>query len=122
MSPKNVGRKTKLTKEREKIIKDCLEAGMSYKDVCTCSGITFETFNQWRKTNPQFNTLVEKAELATMQLALKSVKVGMIKDWRSAAWWLERRRPEEYGRKSETPTESKPCLIMNAFDDLDPII
>lgn len=108
----------KLTKQVKQKVKECLELGMNYKDTCAVAGISFETFNTWRKKKPEFSELVTSAEAKCAETALKSVRVGQIKDWRAGAWWLERRRPEEYREKKELIVD-KPVLIQDMFPDDD---
>lgn len=113
----NAGRKSKLTAKVKQIFKEKLELGMTYKDVCAIAGVSFETFNTWRKKYPEFSDLVEGAEAKCAEVALKSVRVGQLKDWRAGAWWLERRRPDEYKERKEISTEEKPSLVEDMFSE-----
>jgi hypothetical protein len=116
---KNSGRKTKLNEEMKNDIRQKLELGLNYKDVCMAVGISFETFNTWRKTNPEFSELVDRANAKVKETSLKSIRMGEIRDWRAAAWRLERRWPEEYKEKKEVELKEQPILIDDIMGDID---
>jgi hypothetical protein len=106
------GRPSALTPEVEEIFKKGIELGLSYKDCCEKAGISFTTFLKWRKEKTRFDNLVRTANITMKENCLKSIQVGMIKDWKSAAWKLERRFPDEYKERKEVEiTEQK--LVVN---------
>lgn len=109
-----MGRKTKLNEDTVRILTESISLGLSYKESCTKAGISFETFNEWRKNIPEFSDLIRQSELKPKELALKSVKVGQIKDWRAGAWWLERRYPKEYKERKQVDVDL-PNLVQNVF-------
>ena len=114
---KNSGRKTKLTPEMKEDIRRKLELGLNYKDVCKAVCISEETFNTWRKTKPEFSELVDKANAKVKEISLASIRRGEIRDWRAAAWRLERRFPEEYKEKKEIEV-TKPILIDDIMGEI----
>lgn len=79
------------------------KSGMSNKDMCACLGISEAAFYRWLQ-HPKSRNQVElieslkKAE-GEFYAALRSkvIKAGD-RDWKAAAWMLERTRPEEYAR------------------------
>lgn len=113
--PKNKGgRPLAINKEMEEEIIQLLSDGMSQVKVAQAMGISDETLSQHKKRFPGFAGRIEKAKRATDALAHKSVKVGMLKDWKAGAWWLERRHPDEFQEK-KTLEVTKPSLIQNMF-------
>jgi len=66
------------------------------------AGIDYHTFKIWYEDIPEFRARVNEAELETMQrgkeVAIKAIFRAMEKSWQSAAWWLERNHPDQYGR------------------------
>jgi hypothetical protein len=110
------GRPSKLTPALRQRTKELIELGMNYNDVCLSIGITKETFSQWRKKFPDFLDLVESANAKVKEIALKSIRVGEMRDWRAAAWRLERRFPEEYKEKKEIELHDQPILIDDIMD------
>jgi len=116
---KVAGRKTKLTPEMKEDIRKKLELGLNYKDVCMGVGISEETFNTWRKTKPEFSELVDKANAKVKEISLASIRRGEVRDWRAAAWRLERRFPEEYKEKKELEVNERPILIDDIMGDIE---
>jgi hypothetical protein len=115
------GRKTKLTPEMKEHIKRRLELGLNYKDICMSVGISEETFHTWRKTKPEFSELVDKANAKVKEMSLASIRRGEVKDWRAAAWRLERRWPEEYREKKEIEVSEKPILIDDIMGEIEEV-
>ena len=108
------GRPLAINKEMEEEIIQLLSDGMSQTKVCIAMGISESTIIDHKNRFPKFSERIEKAKRATDALAHKSVKVGMLKDWKAGAWWLERRHPEEFQEK-KTIEVTKPSLVQDMF-------
>lgn len=95
-----VGRPSKRTPEREQRILDALRAGSTRKTACAHAAVEQHTFQRWVLRFAHFAQAVEKAE-ADAQLRHEAVIAKAAQDgtWQASAWWLERRRPEDYGRR-----------------------
>ncbi|MCK9378567.1 MAG: hypothetical protein M0P97_00270 [Candidatus Moranbacteria bacterium] len=115
-SKNKTGRPLLITKEKEEILINMLADGMSQAKACVYVGISEDTIIRHKKKFCGFCERLETAKLETHKLAHKSIKVGMVKDWKAAAWWLERMEPERFKEKKEIEI-SKPSLIMDMFDD-----
>lgn len=117
-TPKAKGRPSKFTPEIRKALIDAITAGLTYTHACQIVGIDYVTFTNWRNKGEQldeedeegffdfFNALTRaetKASTAMMAhiraAAQGDKKNGINPDWRAAAWWLERRYPDEYGKQ-----------------------
>lgn len=109
------GRPYAITKEKEEILINLLSDGMSQAKACQCVGISEETIIQHKKRFPEFTERLEKSMLETHKLAHKSVRVGMLKDWRAGAWWLERTEPERFKERKNIDYGDKPILIEGMF-------
>lgn len=97
------GRPTKRTPETVKRLCDAIRLGASYADACGYAGVSFETFNEWRKDFPEFSDAVKEAEgSGRVQLIAKIQKAANDGNWQAAAWMLERRDPQNYGRTMRT--------------------
>lgn len=92
-----------------------LADGMSQAKACSYVGISEQTLIEYKKKNLGYSERLEKAFLETHKLAHKSVKVGMLKDWKAGAWWLERTEPERFQEKKTLEVSEKPSLIQNMF-------
>lgn len=113
------GRPFAITKEKEEILVALLSDGMSQTKACKYVGVSEETIIQHKKRFPEFPERIEKAMLETHKLAHKSIKVGMTKDWKAGAWWLERTEPERFREKKEIEFSEKPSLVQDMFEDED---
>lgn len=116
------GRKTKYTPERVEKILQLLASGSTRKAAAESNGISQETFSEWITKKLDFLDDVKKAEAQAesamaliIQKAARGYKVlktktvnrdGVITletvethefSWQAAAWWLERRRKDDYG-------------------------
>src|SRR2546428_824250 len=97
------GRPRKLAdpQRRETLLK-ALEAGHTYKAACASAGLSEDAFARYRAEYADFADDVRQAEAkAAIRLVGQILEAGD-KDWRALAWWLERRFPEEWRRKSRT--------------------
>lgn len=92
------GRPTKFTEEAKGQIIKALKLGNTRKAASQSVGIVFQTFANWLVSHPDFLVDVVKAEAEAELRFLGKVAVGAA-GWQSAAWWLERRRHEDYGRR-----------------------
>jgi len=105
-----MARPTKFTEETIERLCEAIALGETYVGACVYAGIAFDTFNEWRKgeyprgadkdLKAAFSERLTRAEAEASMAALRSIRrAAMDGDWRAAAWWLERRRPESFGRK-----------------------
>lgn len=97
------GRPTKRTPETVKKLCDAIRLGASYGDACGYAGIDIGTFGEWRDKFPDFAHEIKEAEGAgRVQLIAKIQKAANDGNWQAAAWMLERRDPQNYGRTMRT--------------------
>ncbi len=68
-------------------------------------GISYETFRTWEKEKSVFSVAIKKAEAECKVARIQTILKASDKSWQAAAWWLERRYGDEYGRmvKEEKP-------------------
>jgi hypothetical protein len=85
----------KYGKERTEEIAQLLKNGSSRTDACTLAGISYETFTQWMK-KPEFSEAIKKAEAICKNRNITIIQKAAITTWTAAAWWLERKHPEEF--------------------------
>lgn len=111
---KKRGRPYVMTKEKEEKVIELLADGMSQTKVCSYVGISEDTIIRHKAKFSEFCKRIEKAKEETTRLAHKSLKVGMLKDWKAGAWWLERTEPERFKEKKEVEV-TKPSLVEDMF-------
>ncbi len=99
-----VGRPTKYNPDRVKRILDAIRSGAAYVDAANYAGISYQTFNEWRKEYPEFSDAVEEADGAAMVGLVATIRKAATegKQWQAAAWLAERRHPDRYGRTVKT--------------------
>lgn len=104
------GRPTKYTPATVKRIVDAIRVGATFEMACAYGGISHETFCEWRRKYPEFLEAVKAAEGAGVVTWLAVIEQAA-KDgaWQAAAWKLERKYPQQYGRR-----------VINSFEDITP--
>jgi len=105
-----MGRKSKLTKELIKEASKMVAAGNYIKDVYPILGIDESTWYRWLKEGEraksgikrEFYKAIKKAEkdaiARNVALIQRAAQEG---NWQAAAWWLERKYFEDWGRKDK---------------------
>ena len=98
-----MGRKTKLTDERQQLIVAALKAGNYIDTACDYAGISHQSFYNWMEQGEaaqrgkffEFFEAVQKArseaEMRNVNVVQKAAQGGT---WQAAAWHLERSFPE----------------------------
>jgi transposase len=94
------GRPCKLTAERMKRIVKAISEGMTREGAAALGGISVRRLYEWREKFPAFDRAMSKADAAFEQRCIKAIaKAGQkTLTWTAAAWCLERRFPERYGK------------------------
>jgi hypothetical protein len=100
-----IGRKTKFSPQMQAALCKWLRNGCSFKDACSMEGISYETFRKWQSEKSVFSVAIKRAEAECKVARIQTVLKASDKSWQAAAWWLERRYGDEYGRnpKGEQP-------------------
>jgi hypothetical protein len=113
------GRKPKDPKRKEEevlkiidLIVAGLEAGMSVTKASRAAGLNPRTYYQWaewaKKGKKPWATHWERIEYAQdrgMVVLAGRVMTASKKDWRAAAWMLERRDPKQWGKREHQSVE-----------------
>lgn len=100
-----MARPTKLTPEMQARILEGLRLGGTHQLVCDYAGVDPATFYRWMNLGASgkapYREFCQEVKRVTAEVGL--LWVGIIqesapKTWQAAAWLLERRFPEQYGR------------------------
>jgi hypothetical protein len=104
-----VGRPSKLTEKTKEKLLFAIQEGLRYCDCCVLAGITFSTFRNWmikgeeqaeKGEGDEFLDFFESVKRAEIEAELKLLKkIKGDPSWQPAAWILERRYPDRYGRR-----------------------
>jgi hypothetical protein len=94
-----MARKTKYTPETVKKVTDAIRLGATYELASSYAGISPALFYQWMKGKIEFLEAVKDAEGAGAVGWLARIEqAAQAGTWQAAAWKLERRYPQQYGR------------------------
>ncbi len=96
----------RLTPEVQHKVVQAVAAGNRIDIAARYAGIGERTFHRWMAEGEQarsgakrqFWQAVMEARARAEVAAVTAIVTAARKDWRAAAWWLERTRPHEYGR------------------------
>jgi len=79
-------------------IVQAVEMGATYELACGYAGISESTFYAWKK-KPEFLESLKAAEgRAAVKWLAQIEQASREGTWQAAAWKLERRHPQDYGR------------------------
>lgn len=94
------GRKLKYTPETVELIVQALKLGATERLACEYANISQETYYNWKRNKAEFLEKVKTAQgQAAVVLLARIQQEAREGSWQAAAWLLERRYPDEYGRK-----------------------
>ncbi len=125
------GRPAKFTPQIQEKILTVLTVGAYRSDACHYVGIQYETLRAWlrrgeRETRGayfEFAQRVKQAEAAAALKAFGTVRTAMDKNWQAAAWYLERKNPQEWGnrqRHEHTGKDGGPIRTQLRIGELPP--
>lgn len=78
-----------------------LESGATLRMAAAAAGVSEDTLSRWRKTRPGLQAEMDQAEAQGAVKALEQIRAAAQGGaWQAAAWMLERRYPNEYGRRA----------------------
>lgn len=90
-----------------KLIIEVIDKGGTDRDAYTMAGISHQTFYRWISEHSEFSEAVNTARLGGKLEALGAVRSAFKKDWKAAAWYLERKYAEEFARTEKPWSEAK---------------
>ena len=94
-----MARPTKRTPEVEAAILAAIEVGMTRTAAAAAVGVDRRTLASWTRRFATFRAEVEKAEARAAQRMVNQIVTAARTTWQAAAWFLERRYPEDWGRR-----------------------
>lgn len=107
---KKPGRPTLLNPTRQAALLKAIEQGMPLKQAAAIAGMSYDTLNNWQNRGEnesappefrQFCQLLRHSQAVAMQVHVSSICDAAKRDWRAAAWMLERRCPEDFARPQQ---------------------
>ena len=92
------GRPTKRTKAVLRPLFKAIRIGVPYKLACMAAGITYESFNNWRRNDSDFDRQVEELVAKPAIDLFKIIRQQAPETWQAGAWTLERRFSEMFAK------------------------
>lgn len=93
-----MNRNSKYTPETIKRILDLLRTGVRLRVAATAAGISESTLFNWKNQYPEFADQVEQAQAESCVFYLEIIRKAAETNWQAAAWFLERRFPDDFAR------------------------
>lgn len=118
------GRPSKLTPKSVETLLEGIKNGLSYRLACIRAGIDYSTLRRWVEKGEQqgtgeyreFQERLAGAEADGAFALVLRIKAAAPKDWRAAAFLLEARHPDEYGRRRVEVTGKDGGAIEQAVE------
>ena len=80
---------------------EALRHGNTRRAAAGAAGVTHTTFYRWVDGDVTFRAAVEEAEHQAERMYLAAVESAIGDSWQAAAWWLERRKSDDYARRDK---------------------
>ena len=96
-----VGRPTVMTAETLKLLRQAFLLGANYREASGYAKISERTLYDYLRANPAFSQQIENWQNEPILKARKKVVDDIEKDVKTAQWYLERKRKDEFSVKSE---------------------
>lgn len=94
-----MARKSKYDPERVQKIIDAIKLGATHELAANYAGVSVTTFYEWKSTKAEFAEAIKAAEGLGAIKWLEKIEAAANEHWQAAAWKLERRYPDQYGRQ-----------------------
>jgi len=124
------GRPSKISDKLVKRLCQLLEEGNTRLASANGSGISDVTFYNWIKKAKSkdapaeyvdFLSAIKEAEAKAETGHVSNIKMHSFRNWQASAWWLERRKPKDYGKQDRLDVTSKGEKIERKWEIVDPL-
>ena len=103
-----MGRRSKLTEERQKKIITMLKGGVFEETAARAAGVSTSTYYAWKAKGEKqvrgkyrdFLEAVKEALAEAEAYHVMNIRTQSKKHWQASAWYLERKHPELYAKRS----------------------
>jgi hypothetical protein len=97
------GAPRKDTEPRIEAICEVLRRGVARRPAAEAAGVAYSTMRKWADDDPaiaaRFEQAESEAQVRLLDMVRRTALTAGPNTWQAAAWILERRWPEHYGRK-----------------------
>lgn len=121
-----IGRPTSFTAAKATRIVAAIRRGIPFKLAASAGGVSYNTFVRWRNegTHPdaprhlrEFCHHVRTAESEAAQRFLGLIEAAAERNWQAAAWMLERRHPDLFGKDAKPPSRPIMDNDLDVYDE-----
>jgi transposase len=110
-----MARPSKLDDLMAQRVVDAVKRGLPRRETALMCGIGESTLYDWMRDNPELASRIKRAETEGELELIETIKSASERQWQAAAWLLERRYPERYGRRDgERPLSEQEAEAMVA--------
>lgn len=88
-----MGRPSKRDAKLDAVAVRARALGMTFATTAHLYGVHPDTFREWRKTDDDFSAALDQAYADGIKSALVAVVSAWDRDWKAAAWWIEKIAP-----------------------------
>ena len=106
ITPRATGRPTKKSISVLTTITSAVASGLPLKDAARLAGIDVATLRRWRHDDPDVDQAVKTAKAVMVARNIERIQQAAGTDWKASAWLLERRAPEQFGKRSVVEVEA----------------
>jgi len=111
--------KSKITDEQQIQICAMVGVGCSLRTASRLAGCADSSVRSLLQRDRAFETRFRKSQQSCELMALRHVQLAGEKNWRAAAWLLERMRPNDYGRiKQDLMTQQQADQVFSQFTEI----
>lgn len=103
-----------LTPQRSEVICEAISDGATREVAASAAGVGESTLYQWLKKGRdgvepyvEFAEAIEKADAEGELSNIRTIKTASTSTWQAAAWLLERKHPERWGRRDRMEVTGK---------------
>lgn len=86
--------------------------GCTLKEAARYVGCKLSEIRHEREASASFRQQLVKARIKANLAPLRAMQRAMLKDWRAAAWYLERTHPEKFGRRNHRAFTQKQASLL----------
>lgn len=123
----SIGRPTSFTAAKASRIIESIRRGLPFKLAAAAGGISYNTFIRWRNEGSrpesarhlrEFCHQVRVAESEAAERFLGLIETAAERNWQAAAWMLEKRYPDIFGKSAEPQDRPLGCEdLLIEYDD-----
>jgi hypothetical protein len=100
LSPTHTDRPQPVAESDLRLLCTLVSRGCSIKEAARYVGCALSEIRRERETNEWFRRKLARAKMKANLAPIRAMQQAMLKDWRAAAWFLERTQPEKFGRRN----------------------